>query len=111
VGFYCYWELKVARGKTFPFSRLEDGQRDGLPALERSGLVWKWSDEDTRRKPCDGASLPPLPTYLVIRFGDRFLFVPYRHVELLLAAGETSISEAEAETAADRIVRVSTARR
>ncbi len=105
-GFYCYWELKVARGKSFPFSAIEEGQKLGLPALEREGLVWKLSDEDSRVKPCDGMSVPPLPAYLVIRFGERFLFVPYGHIGLMMLARETSISEAEAETVADRILTV-----
>lgn len=105
-GFYCYWELKVAKGKSFPFSKIEEGQKAGLPALEREGLVWKYSDEDSRIKPCDGASTPPLPTYLIIKFGQRYLFVPQGHIALMILAGEKSISEAEAEIACERVLTV-----
>lgn len=93
---YCYYELKVAKGKTFPFSKIEDHQDEGLPALAKEGLVWKLSDEDSRRKPCDGFCAPPLPAYLVIKFGDRFCFVEYGNISRMRESGAKSITETEA---------------
>lgn len=103
-GFYCYYELKVARGGTFLFSKIEKVQDESLPALQKEGLVWKWSDEDSRQKPCDGASLPPLPTYLVIKFGGSYCFLRYAVVEHLRSLGRKSITAAEAVERADRVV-------
>ena len=102
-GFYCYYELKVARGGTFAFSKIEQVQDDALPALEKEGLVWKFSDEDSRRKPCDGFSGPPLPSFLVIRFGQMYYFVPYEKIVELRAAGFKSIREEQAKKLSPRI--------
>lgn len=104
--FYCYYELKTARGDTFAFSKIEDVQNEGLPALEREGLVWKLSDEDSRRKPCDGFCAPPLPTYLVIKFEDSFYFLRYEYIQKMMAAGEKSINSSEARALAEKIVRI-----
>lgn len=93
---YCYYELKVARGNTFAFSAIEEHQDEALPALEKEGLVWKLSDEDSRKKPCDGFCAPPLPSYLVIRFGDTFYFILYSVIAKLRAAGAKSIDEERA---------------
>lgn len=96
-GFYCYYELKVAKGNTFNFKNIEENQDEGLPALENNGMVWKFSDEDSRKKPCDGASLPPLPSYLVIKFKKKFYFVRYCNIIDLKEAGRKSINEEECE--------------
>ena len=66
--FYCFYELKQTELDYFPFSKIETVQYEGLQATEKNGLVWKLSDEDQREKPCDGMSIPPLPSYLVIKF-------------------------------------------
>lgn len=104
-GFYCYYELKVARGGTFNFKKIEEVQDESLPALANEGLVWKWSDEDSRRKPCDGASLPPLPSFLIIKFGTVYYFVEYRLIKEMRDAGEKSITEKEAYALARFVVR------
>jgi hypothetical protein len=100
---YCYYELKVARGDKFFFSAIEDHQDEGLPALAKEGLVWKLSDEDMRRKPCDGFCAPPLPAYLVIKFGDLFCFIEYEKIQGLKATGAKSIDRTEAYRIATRV--------
>lgn len=101
---YCYYELKVAKGPSFSFSKIEKNQDEGLPALEREGLVWKLSDEDSRKKPCDGFCAPPLPAYLVIKFGQTFYFMKYSHIKKMMDAGEKSISEDECSALAYKVV-------
>ncbi len=103
---YCYYELKVAKGGRFQFSNIEEVQDEGLPALEREGLVWKLSDEDMRRKPCDGFCSPPLPAYLVIRFGERFCFILYGKIAELRASGTKGISEEEAIGLSTKVVHI-----
>jgi hypothetical protein len=102
---YCYYELKTARGGTFAFSKIEDNQDEGLPALERQGLVWKLSDEDSRKKPCDGFCTPPLPAYLVIKFDTVFCFIHYEDIQEMRASGRKSITQPEAMKIAQKIVR------
>jgi len=101
---YCYYELKVVKGNTFNFRKIEDNQDEGLPALAKEGLVWKLSDEDSRRKPCDGLCTPPLPSYLVLRFKDTFCFIEYNHIAEMRANGAKSITQEQARELSTRIV-------
>lgn len=101
---YCYYELKVAKGGRFPFSKIEENQDEGLPALAKEGLVWKLSDEDMRRKPCDGFCAPPMPAYLVIKFGDKFYFINYKKITNMRALKVKSINENEADAIAQKVV-------
>lgn len=101
--FYCYCELKVARGGTFLFSKIEKVQDESLPALRNEGLVWKFSDEDSRQKPCDTASLPPLPSFLVLKFGGSYCFVPYEDIQEMRASGRKSITASEAVKLSTRV--------
>lgn len=101
---YCYYELKVAKGKTFTFSKIEENQDEGLPALQKEGLVWKLSDEDSRRKPCDGFCAPPLVAYLVIKFGPKFYFIQYGIIQGLKKDGQVSIDEEDAYVLSDKVV-------
>jgi hypothetical protein len=93
---YCYYEVKVVRGKLFNFKAIEENQDEGLPALEKEGLVWKLSDEDSRRKPCDGFCAPPLPAYLVLKWDSYYYFIPYAVIIDLRYLGLKSMEEAEA---------------
>lgn len=102
-GFYCYYELKVPRGIYFNFKSIEKNQDEGLPATEAEGLVWKFSDEDSRKKPCDGGSFPPLPSYLVIKFGTTYYFVRYSIITEMKEKGEKSISEDECKALAEKV--------
>lgn len=103
-GFYCYYELKVARGGTFNFKAIEEVQDESLPALQNEGLVWKFSDEDSRRKPCDGGSFPPMPSFLIIKFGKVYYFVLYEKIRGMMAQGDKSITEREASTLSTAIL-------
>lgn len=93
---FCYYELKVAKGGSFAFSKIEKVQDESLPALQNEGLTWKFSDEDSRRKPCDGGCFPPLPAYLVIKFGGTFCFLLYSVIVKMKAEGKKSITAVEA---------------
>ncbi len=101
---YCYYELKVARGGTFQFSKIEDVQNESLPALAKEGLTWKFSDEDSRRKPCDGGCFPPLPSYLVIKFGGTYCFLHYADIQDMRANGAKSITGKDARMLAAIVV-------
>ncbi len=103
---YCYYELKVAKGDRFTFSNIEDHQDTGLPALAKEGLVWKLSDEDSRKKPCDGFCTPPLPAYLVVKFKDKFYFIEYQKIVNMRAMKVKSINENEADAISTRVLKV-----
>jgi hypothetical protein len=105
--FYCFFELKQTVKETFPFAKIEMVQYDGLQATEKNGLVWKWSDEISRPKPCDGASIPPLPSYLIIKFVDGFYFIRFSKIVEMRESGLISITRKQAEEYAERIIRIS----
>lgn len=104
--FYCYYELKQTTLETFSFAKIEKVQWDGLQATEKNGLVWKWSDEISRPKPCDGASIPPLPSYLIIKFKDEFCLIRFNKIVELRDNGLISISKEVAEKIADKIIKI-----
>lgn len=103
---YCYYELKVAKAGRFQFSAIEENQDEGLPALQKEGLVWKLSDEDSRRKPCDGFCTPPLPAYLVIRFDNKFYFIMYGLITKLKEEGKKGLNEEDCKKLSTRILTV-----
>ncbi len=105
---YCYYELKVCGGTAFPFSKIEDNQDEGLPALAKEGLVWKLSDEDSRKKPCDGFCTPPLPAYLVILFASshKFYFISYSIITRLRELGDKFITEEDADYWSEKVVHI-----
>lgn len=103
---YCYYELKVASGGTFNFKKIEENQDEGLPALANDGLVWKLSDEDSRKKPCDGLCTPPLPAFLIIVFNRTFYFIEYSIITKMKNEGRKSITEKEAENLSTKILHV-----
>lgn len=104
--FHCFYELKQTNLETFQFAKIEKGQDEGLPALEKSGLVWKFSDEISRPKPCDGASIPPLPSYLVIKFKDEFCFIRYEEISKMRDEGVISITRQKAEELSEKIIKL-----
>lgn len=73
---HCYFELKQTTADSISFSAVKEHQINGLLAAQKNGLVWKYSDEDQREKPFDGASTPPLVSYVVIKYPPCFLFIP-----------------------------------
>ncbi len=103
---YGFYELKQTSKSSLPFSVIEIHQYDGLQATERSGLVWKLSDEDRRQKPCDAISIPPLPSYLVIKFPDAYYMIRIDEIVRLREAGGISITLEQAEKVAEKVVRL-----
>lgn len=101
-----YFELKYTKNKSFPFSKIEEHQLEGLQATENEGLVWKLSDEDRRKKPCDTLCLPPLPSYLVLAFERTLFCIRIAKVIELKVAGETSITKAEAWELAEKVIHI-----
>ena len=103
---YIFHELKQTNTESFQFAKIEYGQDEGLPALEKSGLVWKFSDEISRPKACDGVSIPPLPSYLVIKFKDEFCCIRYKEITKLRDEGVISISKEKAEDLSEKIIKI-----
>jgi len=103
---YCYYELKQTNKEIFPLGKIRKVQWDGLQSMEKNGLVWKLSDEDSRPKPCDGISTPPLPAYLVIKFKDTFYFIRFEIVVEIRDQGYVSISEEMAEAVSEKIIKL-----
>lgn len=106
--FYCFYELKQTSLETFAFAKIEKVQWEGLQATEKNGLVWKWSDEISRPKPCDGASIPPLPSYLIIKFqsAKEFYLIRFMKIVELRDRGIISIHRSMAEQLADKIIKI-----
>ena len=103
---YMYYELKQTLLDSFPFSKIEKVQWDGLQSTERNGLVWKLSDEESRPKPCDGLSIPPLPSYLIIKFKDEFCLIRFEKIVALRNEGIISVSRSRAEEISDKIIKL-----
>ena len=103
---YGFFELKICNTEYFPFSKIEQHQYDGLQATSKSGLMWKLSDEDQRQKPCDCLSIPPLPSYIVIKFKDGFYMVNINEIVKLREAGSIAITKAQAEQLAEKIIKI-----
>ena len=101
---YGYWELKQTTTNSLAFSKIEIGQYDGLQAMEKSGLYWKFSDDDMRIKPCDCQCTPPLTSYIVIKFPDAYYAIDIKEIVKLRENGGISITREQAETVAERIV-------
>ncbi len=101
---YGFYELKQTTKNSLPFSKIEIHQYDGLQATEKSGLVWKFSDNDMRQKVCDCVSVPPLPSYIVIKFPDAYYVIRIRDIVLMRENGGISITQEQAKDIAERIV-------
>lgn len=101
-----FFELKQTVLNSFPFSKIEKVQWEGLQATEKHGLVWKFSDNDMRPKPCDSVSIPPLPSYLVIKFLDGFYMIRFQKIVDLREVGGISISRSTAEKLAEKIIKI-----
>lgn len=106
VKMFGFFELKQTQSEIFPFAKIESVQWEGLQATEKNGLVWKLSDEISRPKPCDSFSIPPLPSYLVIRFNDGFYVIRFSKIIELRDSGKISIGRVEAEKIADKIIKI-----
>ncbi len=100
-----YFELKVVNTETFLFSKLENNQIEGLSPLEKNGLIWKLSDEDSRLKPCDCFSAPPMPSYLVLIFKDGFYLIRFSKIERMMYQGRVGIKKEDVEKEAELIIK------
>lgn len=101
---YGFFELKQTIKDTFPFAKIEMVQYDGLQATEKNGLVWKFSDEISRPKPCDSISIPPLPSYVVIKFEDGFYMIRIGAIVEMRDNGLISITLTHAKKIAEKII-------
>jgi len=105
-GFYGFFELKQTDKDSFQFAKIENVQWEGLQAAEKGGLVWKLSDEISRPKPCDTLSIPPLPSYLIIKFKDEFCVIRFGIIVALREEGRISISKEMAEKLSEKIIKI-----
>jgi len=103
---YGFFELKHTVLEYLPFSKIEVVQYEGLQATAKNGLVWKLSDQDMREKPCDTLSIPPLPSYVVIKFIDGFYLINIKDIVKMREDGEIAISRSIAEKIAEKIIKV-----
>jgi hypothetical protein len=103
---YCYYELKQTHTESFQFSKIRKVQWEGLQATEKSGLVWKLSDEVSRPKPIDGLSAPPMPSYLIIKFKKEFCFIRFNKIVELRDEGVISISRSKAMELSEKIIKL-----
>ncbi len=99
-----FFELKQSKGNSLAFSKIEIHQYDGLQATEKGGLVWKLSDEDRRQKPCDAICIPPLPSYIVIKFPDAYYMIRIGEIVKIREEGGVSITLEQAKNVAEKIV-------
>ena len=104
--FHGFFELKQTSAKSFPFSKIELHQYEALRATEQQGLVWKLSDEDQRQKPCDTICIPPLPSYIVIKFPDGFYCIRIQNIIEMKVAGLKSVTIDIAKKIAEKIIRI-----
>ena len=103
---YGFYELKQTNLDYFPFNKIEEHQLDGLLAAEQNGLIWKFSDEDQRQKPFDCISMPPLPSYLVIKFPDGFYCMSISYIWYMINDGMTRITLEQARKKASRVIHI-----
>lgn len=101
-----FFELKVAKADVFYLSQIEEHQLEGLQAVEKNGLVWKLSDEDRRRKPCDTLCIPPLPAFVVVAFGSSFYCIRIQKILDLIKIGETKISLKNAGKYSEKVIHI-----
>jgi len=103
-----FFELKVASKENFFFNKIENPQYLGLQATEKEGLFWKLSDQDQRQKPCDCIGIPPMSSYIVIKFKDGFYMIRIKEIVKLRDDGLVSISKDQAEQLAEKIIKIET---
>lgn len=99
-----FFELKSTDKDYFPFSKIEIHQYDGLQATKKNGLVWKFSDEDRRQKPCDCVCIPALPSYIVIKFPSAYYMIEIGQIVRLRENGVISITQEVAKDISERII-------
>lgn len=63
-------ELKVTKGKSLPFDRLEEHQRHALLVAKHKALSYKISDDSIGQKPFDAFVMSEVPATVVILFNS-----------------------------------------
>ena len=102
---FGHYELKQTITDKFFYSKIETTQYESLPVLESTGLVWKHSDQDQRIKPCDCSSIPPLPTYVVIKYPIGFCVIRYKDLMKEKEGSKMkSISQERAQQIAEKVI-------
>lgn len=69
------FELKLCKGKSMPFSAVQDHQIAALQAASDKGLVYKIPDAGYQN-PFDCFSLFRVPAFVVIKYEDSFELIP-----------------------------------
>lgn len=79
-GIYGCYEIKsMQRQDSFVLSKFEPQQLESLRSAAHSGLNWKISDADPRLKPCDGIAIPPMRSWVILKFTGSVLFIDSQH--------------------------------
>lgn len=103
--FYGICELKQTNSDKFYFHSFEPHQIDSLMAIEENGLVWKFSDQDQRLKPCDMISIGSNPAYVVIGFPTKIVAIRITDfVNFMNNTQNSYILMGEAQEIADQVV-------
>lgn len=97
---YGNFELKRTLSLSIPFSSVKAHQDTGLLAAQKEGYIWKHSDEDSREKPFDCSSVPPITGYVVIRYPGIFFIIT---VEAFLNEKQNSTRKSLTESRAAQI--------
>lgn len=98
---FGYFEIKQTTTDTFSLSSFEPHQIAGLLAASENGIVHKISDADPRLKICDVVSIPPMASYVVIRYPKNVFFIHPAVINHLLRFGQKSLSIREARERCD----------
>lgn len=104
------FELKIVKGKSMPFSAVQDHQVRALLRVESGGLYHKISDASYGQKPFDCFYLDGLQGYVVpVWYIPRVRKTAYyiriqTFIELKSTAGRQSLTEAMAQVAADHTI-------
>lgn len=72
---YCNWEIKQTTSDSIAFNAISDHQVESLLAAQDEGITWKYSDADSRIKPFDGSTNPPLIGYVIIKFPKAVTYI------------------------------------
>ena len=104
AGFY---ELKYTSTEFFSYKSFEDHQLASLLVMSNGGLVWKLSDSDPRKKPCDCISIPAMNAYVVIKYPLAFVIIEINtFVSDMDDRGRKLLSYEHAQDIAFKVIRV-----
>lgn len=93
---YGLIEVKQTTTDIFHFNKFESHQFINLVSAISNGLLHKISDADPRLKPGDIIHLPPLNSWVVIKFPECICFIMTRSIKSQMDLGITRISVKQA---------------